>query len=316
MLNLFRPLVLIFCTIFIVGLFYLINLVREEQIDDQREISTNNPNSLIMPVTASIYPIGWLVDQIINDPLFPVGIIVPGGIEPHEYEPKPTDLQLINNSSLLFWSGGSIDGWVGEQTPKHGVSINLGETIASIYPKDDDGYGKTLEHYWLDPNQLIDLVPVIVRSLGQIDNVKITEYKKNGANLITSLLDLDTAYKTGLADCNQSTIVTSHDAYGHLGEAYGFSTKTLAGLSPEDEPGAQTLAQLSLLLSEQSEKYILFEPETDSGFAAALSKSTGATILPLHTLEFLTPLQQENHDDYLTLMRANLATLKIALVCE
>jgi zinc transport system substrate-binding protein len=126
---------------------------------------------------------------------------------------------------------------------------------------------------------------------------------------------LDAAFTEGLSDCQRTTIVTTHAAFGYLADAYGLTQEAIAGLVPESEPSAQRLAELRDLVEREGVTTIFTEDLVAPDVAETLASEAGVQVATLHTLEGLTDDQLAAGEDYRSVMRENLATLEEALGC-
>ncbi|WP_142310201.1 metal ABC transporter substrate-binding protein, partial [Bacillus pseudomycoides] len=93
-------------------------------------------------------------------------------------------------------------------------------------------HGDLDPHFWLDPTRLADLGDAVAEELAEIDPDGAEAYTAGAAALREDLETLDGELSEGLADCERSTIVVSHDAFGYLGK-YGIEVEPIAGLSPD-----------------------------------------------------------------------------------
>ena len=71
--------------------------------------------------------------------------------------------------------------------------------------------------------------------------------------------ELDEAFDQGLSECRLKNIVTSHAAFGYLAKRYGLYQIAITGISPDEEPSAQDLADIADFAKNNSVKYIFFE---------------------------------------------------------
>ena len=137
--------------------------------------------------------------------------------------------------------------------------------------------------------------------------------RDNAAELRRDLEALDAEYRTGLAECARREIVVSHAAFGYLAERYDLTQLTVSGLSPEDEPTPQRLAEAVTLAEQHGATTIFFETLASDRVATVIAEATGATTAVLDPIEGLAP---DSTEDYVSLMRANLAALRAALDCR
>jgi zinc transport system substrate-binding protein len=142
-------------------------------------------------------------------------------------------------------------------------------------------------------------------------------YTANAAALKDRLAALDDRFRTGLANCPRTLIVSSHEAFGYLTAAYGLQQEGVAGLSPDAEPDPKRLAALSDLVQRKGVTTIFTEELVSPRIARTLAREAGGLkTATLNPLEGLTPREAARGDDYERVMDRNLATLRTALGCR
>jgi zinc transport system substrate-binding protein len=262
-------------------------------------------------VFTSIYPLEYLAERIGGDAVT-VHSLVPPGSEAHAYEPSPVDLQRLAKADLLLLNGLGMEPWaqraldaLGDAAPQTYVEQESGGT----FPTNGD------PHVWLDPDLSGAQAVMVTRALIRVDPDRVTEYTERGREVTTELNTLDEEFAAGLASCAHQTFVSTHAAYGHLAARFGLEQLSVTGLSPEAEPAAQHLANLIDLMRESGIEHLLAEPALSDRYAQTIARETGATILDIHPIGSVTPDELADHGDYMGLMRANLASLKLALEC-
>ena len=118
-------------------------------------------------------------------------------------------------------------------------------------------------------------------------------------------------FKAGLADCRIKPLVVSHEAFGWLARAYGFTQYGISGLSPEAEPSPARMADIAQLVAEQGVSTIYFEPLVSDKAAAAIASETDAKTAMLDPLEGAT-----GGADYPAIMNSNLDALRSGQECS
>jgi zinc transport system substrate-binding protein len=166
-------------------------------------------------------------------------------------------------------------------------------------------------HTWLDPVLFGQSVVELTRALISIDPENAELYEERSAALQAELAAIDAAYTDRLATCSLNEVITSHDAFGYLGERYGFEIHTIAGISTQDLPSARTLAELKAE-AEEGVGAILLEENSISAFGETLSNETGLRTLSINPIAYIV----SDGEDYLSLMRTNLNVFADALQCE
>ena len=141
-------------------------------------------------------------------------------------------------------------------------------------------------------------------------------YQANAAVLTNSLDALDLEYRSSLATCAQKNIVTSHAAFGYLSKEYGLTQIAIAGLSPDAEPSAKDLAEVTQFVKKNTIGYIFFESLTSPKLSETIAREVGAKTLVLNPVEGLTQEEMTDGKTYFTVMQENLVNLKTALLCK
>jgi zinc transport system substrate-binding protein len=108
--------------------------------------------------------------------------------------------------------------------------------------------------------------------------------------------------------------VVSHDAFAYLGRRYGLRVLGINGISPEAEPSPWHIRQLQDTVRRLGITAIYGEPLDSSSIAASVAHDLGLPTTDLDAIEGLTPATA--HDNYLTLMRDNLRTLRKGNQCR
>jgi zinc transport system substrate-binding protein len=171
-------------------------------------------------------------------------------------------------------------------------------------------------HFWLDPVLAQKIVTNIRDGLAKADPSNKDYYARNASAYNAKLAQLDTDYRQGLANCSIHTVISSHDAFSYLGRRYGLTIASIAGLSPDEEPSAGKLAELSRLVRDQGITYVFFESLVSPRLADTIAAETNAKTLVFDPVEGLSNEDQKQGKNYLSVQRENLANLRTALACQ
>ncbi len=168
-------------------------------------------------------------------------------------------------------------------------------------------------HFWLDPVRLAEVAGEVEARVAEIDPDNAADYEANLATLRADLESVDTEYTDGLAECRLDTVVVSHDAFGYL-EQYGLHFEPIAGLSPDAEPSPKHLTELAELIESEGITTVFSETLASPAMAQTLASDLGLDTAVLDPIEGLSDATAG--EDYLSLMRANLAALQEANECR
>lgn len=245
-------------------------------------------------VVAAFYPLAWAAEQIVDDGTEVVNLTPPGA-EPHDVELSPRDVETIRGARLVLYVGGGF-----QPAVEDAVSEREGAAL-DVLDGDPD------PHVWLDPARFAQIVGEIGREVGRPEAADA---------LAGKLSELDASYRRGLRRCARSALVTSHAAFGHLAAHYGLTQLSLTGTSPEAEPGPRELERLIDDVRASGATTVFAEPLVSDRVAETVARAAGAELSVLDPLEGLSEERLAAGEDYLSVMRENLAGLREALGCR
>ena len=163
---------------------------------------------------------------------------------------------------------------------------------------------------------MAEIVRRVERELTDADPDGRAVYERNAQRLLADLEALDSRYAQGLERCERRVIVSGHEAFGHLAARYGLRQEGVAGLSPDAEPDAERLGDLTDLVAKLGVTVVFTENLVSPRIADTLAREAGVTTETLNPLEGLTDRQLRKGATYLTVMDQNLAKLRRALGCS
>ncbi len=168
-------------------------------------------------------------------------------------------------------------------------------------------------HVWLDPTLSITLAENIKNALVELKPEAKEDFEANFETLKADLEELDAEFKETVETANTNKILVSHAAYGYWENRYGLEQISVTGLSPTQEPSQKQLTEIINTAKENEIKYVIFDQNISGKIAEVVKNEIKAEALVLHNLEAVTEEDVKNDEDYFSLMRQNLETLKKAL---
>jgi zinc transport system substrate-binding protein len=277
-------------------------------------------------VVASFYPLEWLSRQVAGD-LATVTSLTPPGAEPHEYEPTPADVAEVAEADVVVYLDAlqpGVDAAVEQQGGDRAFDVTGSADLDLVFAAGEDhehAEGEDAEegavsdpHFWHDPLRMAAVGEALAERLGRADAAHAATYAANAAALRTRLEALDGEFRSGLATCTSRDVVTSHSAFGYLAEAFDLHQVGISGLAPDEEPAPSALTDATAFVREHGVSTIYFETLVSPAVAETVARETGAQTRQLDPIEGLTDASQG--EDYLGLMRANLASLRAGQQCS
>jgi zinc transport system substrate-binding protein len=265
-------------------------------------------------VVASFYPLAEAAERVGGD-LVTVTNLTPPGVEPHDLELTPDDVEAINTADVVVYLGGGFQPAVEEAVAEaEGVTVDAAEAVDTVpAPPEEAEEGLSIDpHVWLDPVRYAAIVDAVAGGLDEAAPDDAETFDANAAAFGDELDALDAEFREGLASCDRNEIVTNHAAFGYLAAAYGLEQIAISGLEPDAEPSPDRLAELATLVEQDGVTTIFTEELLPPDVAETLADETGAQTDVLYTLEGAP----EGDGDYLSLMRENLGKLQTALGCS
>lgn len=290
-------------------------------------------------LVATIYPLAEFARGVGGDRVEVVQLI-PQGREPHHWEPSPSDMLCLYQAQVFVYNGAGMEPWAEKILPalrakkisvvrgteglnlltfaeeeRKGITVFPGQTRDSAQVGDeahrhDEGFDP---HVWLDPVLAKSIVSHLTRELIAVDPAGSSDYLRNAQVLQGKLDQLHQEYQTALSGFKNRDLVVSHAAFGYLARRYNLRQIPVLGLTPEQEPDAATLAQVSDYARKNGVKYIFFEAMVSPRVAETVAREAGAQTLVLNPIGGITEEELKQGLDYFGLMRQNLTNLKKAL---
>lgn len=222
----------------------------------------------------------------------------------HEFNPTPADAKKLARADVFFVNGLGFEGWMERLESSSGfkgatVVATTGVKARKI-DKDDDAHHEDADdddhdehadarhhdHGDMDPHAWQDLangeiyVANIRDGLIAADPDGKAVYERNAEKYIAAVKKEDAAVKAALASLPQShrRIITSHDAFGYFGDAYGLEIVAPEGISTASEPSAKDVAKIIRQIREDQIPAVFLENITNAKMLEQIAKESGAKI--------------------------------------
>jgi len=256
-------------------------------------------------VVAAFYPLQYVAESVGGDTVS-VTSLTPSGVEPHDLELSAAQVAEIAQADVVLYVKGfqpAVDEAIAQQAPDRAIDVSAGLPLLGADP-----------HVWLDPANMATIGTTVGERLAEIEPDAATTVAANSEKLSEAMTNLDSQFTTGLATCRSRELVVSHEAFGYLARRYGLDQVGITGLTPEADPSPKQLAAVADFVEQHGVTTIYFETLTSPAVAKTLASETGATTAVLDPIEGLTDRSKGN--DYLEVMRSNLATLRAGQDCS
>ena len=182
--------------------------------------------------------------ELAGDRLQVIGLMGPD-VDPHSYVPRIGDSRLLERADLIVYNGLHLEGrlqrTLEEMAARGHRNLALSEEIdsAKLLAAADDFPGNRDPHVWGDPMLWAEVIAPVVEAFSAIDPDGADEFRARGEAYRNELESLDQWARESLATIppEHRVLVTSHDAFHYLGNAYGLEVRGLQGVSTASEAG-------------------------------------------------------------------------------
>jgi zinc/manganese transport system substrate-binding protein len=269
-------------------------------------------------VVASFSILGDLVQQVGGDRVVLTTLVGPGG-DAHVFEPTPADARRLGEADVLVVNGLGFEGWIERLVEASGfagrevVAASAVET-RSVAVDHAHAHGDIDPHAWQNPANVERYVEQIRDGLAAADPAGAVGYRARAKSYLAELrvLDMDLRTTFGTIPPQRRKVVTSHDAFGYFGDAYGIAFLAPVGVNTEAEASAADVAALIRQIRAEDIPAVFVENIADPRLLEQIQRETGARLGGTLYSDALSP-PEGPASTYLALMRHNAATLAAAL---
>ena len=259
-------------------------------------------------ILVSFYPI-YKFTKAVGGEKVDVSVIIPSGVEPHDWEPTVQDIENLKKAKMVIINGAGLESWIPKLVSANPDIIVVDSSKNISLLQKNEGKSMTDPHIWLDPVLVKIQVQNIADGLIKTDPENADYYQQN-ANQYKAKLDLlDNQIRTNLASCNKKDFLAFHDAFSYFSKEYGLNQNTIVGgLNPENEPTATKLEEITQKAQNLGINVVFTEEAVNPQIAKVIADEIHGKVL------VLSPLEVTNiNNDYIEKMQNNLSNLKEAL---
>lgn len=230
-----------------------------------------------LKIVASFSILGDMVRQVTGD-MAEVTTIVGPDADAHVYNPSAGDAKAVADADVIFVNGLGFETWSDTLIKNSGTKARVFVAAEGVTPIEVEG--EIDPHAWNALTNGVIYVRNIAEGLASIDPHHASEYKTNAKAYAARL---EALHKRALADLRKlpkdsRTVVTAHDAFGYLANAYGLNFLAPIGIDTEAEPSAKELADLIDHLKKVGAGALFVENITSPALIEQISRETGIKI--------------------------------------
>jgi ABC-type Zn uptake system ZnuABC Zn-binding protein ZnuA/ABC-type Mn2+/Zn2+ transport system permease subunit len=236
-------------------------------------------------VIATTTQIGDFARAVGGDRVKVVQLLKPN-TDPHDYEPRPSDVRETANAGVVFENGDRLDHWMGQVVKQAGgdpTVIDLGARVPVKLPGETSGEEASRydPHWWHDPRNAQAAVTAIRDALAKANPDAKDVYARNAEAYLAKLraLDRGVAACLGRVPAAQRKLVTDHDAFDYFARRYDITVvgAVIPSQTTQAQASAKDVAALTKLIRAEGVKAVFPESSINPKLARAIADQTGAT---------------------------------------
>ncbi|MGU3525104.1 metal ABC transporter substrate-binding protein [Enterobacteriaceae bacterium C23F] len=230
-------------------------------------------------VVSSFSVLGDMVQQAGGEHVHVDTLVGPDG-DPHTFEPSPQDSVLLSKADVVVVNGLGLEGWLDRLVKASGFKGKL--VVASegvkTHTLDEDGKTVTDPHAWNSAANGALYAKNILAGLIKADPEDEAALNASGQKYIAELTQIDSWAKARFTAIPQAKrkVLTSHDAFGYFGRAYGVTFLAPQGLSSESEASAAQVGALIQQIKADGVHTWFMENQLDPRLVKQIATATGA----------------------------------------
>lgn len=211
----------------------------------------------VLRVVATTSMLADLAREIGGEHVEVVGLMGPG-VDPHLYKASEGDVTRMAEADLVLYNGLHLEGKMTEvfdQMAKLGrATVAVAEVIPDSLLLASPTYAGSYDpHVWFDVLLWKRAAERVAEVLSEHDPEHAADFRARAESYGAELEELDAYVRTRAETVpgEQRVLITSHDAFGYFGRAYGFEVRGLQGISTAAEAGAADVQQLADFVAER-----------------------------------------------------------------
>ena len=235
-------------------------------------------------IVVSYSVLGDVISQLVGD-VADVQVIIPNGVDPHDFEPSAKNVETINKASLIVTNGGNLEEHLIRIIDRaHQIGTPLFVMVDHVTTRmmPADGPEKVDPHLWLDPMTVSQAIPDLARELGTVLNVDLSS---RAIEIQQDLIELNSEVSAIFSGIENCTLVTGHDEMGYFAARYGCSLvgAIIPSLSTSAEATAGQIAKLKQLASATGVRAIFSDRGAPTHVAKQLAQELNVPLVVLST---------------------------------
>jgi manganese/zinc/iron transport system substrate-binding protein len=211
------------------------------------------------------------------------GLMGPG-VDPHLYKATSSDLIRLQRAEVILYSGLHLEGKMQETFQRLSKSGRRVRAVTDVLPQERlirvGRDGMVDPHVWFDVDLWAGCADGVASELSAARPDSADRFRQRAAIVKEELKALHQWVLDRVASvpASRRILVTSHDAFGYFGKAYGFQVVALQGVSTVTEAGLADMAQLTDFIRSKGVPAVFVESSVSHASLERIRKDAGVKL--------------------------------------
>jgi len=261
-------------------------------------------------VVATTTQVADLAANVGGDRVQVTSLLKPG-IDAHDYEPSPADIDAIARADLVVQNGVGLEEWLGDTIESSGFTGPVVDASQGVRLRQVDGAADP--HIWQDPGNAQRMAANIERGLAAAEPADATAFAANLAAYTKQLEALDAEVERQIDSLANKKLVTNHDAFGYYIDRYGLELvgSVIPSFDTSAELSGRDIRDLVAKIKATGVKAIFSETSLPPRAAETIGREAGVKVVVGEDALYGDALGPpgSDGDTYLKMIRHNTATI-------
>ena len=233
------------------------------------------------------------------------------GIDPHDYEPSPSDIDALAHADLVLENGVGLEGWLGDTIDGSGFDGPVVDTSRGVRLRLVGGAPDP--HIWQDPRNAEVMAANIGRGLAAAEPSAAADFQGDLAAYTRKLRALDAEVRRQVGSLANRKVVTDHDAFGYYLDRYGLELvgSVIPSFDTSAELSGRDIRDLVAKIKVTKVKAVFSETSLPPRTAETIAREAGVKVVEGEGALYGDSLGPpgSDGDTYLKMIRHHTATI-------
>jgi ABC-type Zn uptake system ZnuABC Zn-binding protein ZnuA len=275
----------------------------------------------VLHVVATTTQVADFARNIGGDQVQVTSLLKPG-VDAHDYEPSPADLDAIARADVVLENGVGLEEWLDDTIKSSGFTGPVADTSQGVKLRagghteegeEQAGGDEHDPHIWQNPRNAQLMAANIQRALAEAEPTNAAAFQANLAAYTRQLDILDAEVERQIASLANKKLVTNHDAFGYYIDRYGleFVGSIIPSFDSSAELSGRDIRNLVAKIRATGVKAIFSETTLPPKAAQTIGREAGVKVVVGEDALYGDALGPpgSDADTYLKMLRHNTATI-------